>query len=97
MPKQHRLGALEVGIPGQNRLAIAFRHLYQAGLQLRDGGDTLDQGGARKQARIGSDLIVATTRGVESAGRFANAANNLRFHQAVDVFVVAIQRRRLAH
>src|SRR5262249_23748488 len=89
--EQHGLRALQVGIAGHDALALALRRLEQRADQLDEAADSLDEGIARKEARIGGDLVVAAARGVQSQRWLADALVQLRLDQRMDVLVGSIE------
>ena len=86
MAERHRLRDLQMGKAGHDAARMFFGARQQRRLdRAKARVDPLARG-ARPQAEIGRDLIVARARGVEASGGFTDQFLEPRFDGHVDVF-----------
>ena len=85
MADRDRLGALQVGVAGDDGLRAGVRAVEQSKLEAGDRpGEQIDFGAA-VESGVGGDLIVALARGVEFRASGTNAFGQLRLDVHVDV------------
>ena len=85
MGEQDRLGRLDVGGPGQDRVAVALGELDERPLEVEDGRvETVDRP-AGPQSQVRGDLVVPRAAGVELAGDRADPLGQRRLEVHVDV------------
>ena len=99
----HRLGSLQVGVPGHDQLLRPRREADQGATQLHhpivQRGDRLHA----PQAHVGGGLVVAGTARVQLPARVAHLLDQQPLHQGVDVLVLhrgwvrILQTRRNRH
>ena len=86
MAERHRLRDLQVRKAGHDAVRMFVGAREQRGLHCGEPGVDALARGARPQAEIGRDLVVARARGVEAPGGFADDLLQPRFDGHVDVF-----------
>jgi hypothetical protein len=89
--QQHRLGVLEVGVPGQVGIARFPRTLEQDFLKRYDAPANLGQRTLGEQPHVGGHLVVAAPPRVEPATNLASDLGDTPFDGSVDIFVAGFE------
>ena len=89
--EQHRLGPLEVGVPGQVGVARLHGPVQQGVLELDHRRADRQQLPARVEPEVGGDLVVAAPPGVELGPDVAGELGHPAFHRRVDVLVPGLE------
>ena len=89
VPEGHRLGRLQVGEAGHDRIGMGLGLVDQGRLQVLQVGVQAVDGVAHPEAQVRRDLVVARARGVQPAGRRADQFGEPR----LDIHVYVFQRR----
>ena len=87
MGEQHRLGALEMGVPGQVHIARLDGAIEQDDLQVGHGAGDVDELALRPQPQVGGHLIVAAARGVQLGAGRTGELGHPPLDRGVDVLV----------
>ena len=86
MRRQHRLGALEVRVAGQNDAGLALGRCYEGPLQVGEKAVEFVDRVANPELHVGDDLIVAAAAGVQLAAHVAELRDEGTLDVRVDVF-----------
>ena len=89
--KSHRLRTLQMGITRHYRILIGLRGFHQRALQLTVCRQQFSHGVFTPKLKIGSDLVVTATAGVQFFAQLADFIDKLPFHPAMDIFSIALQ------
>jgi hypothetical protein len=89
-----RLGALQMGVAGQDRVDVLARTLGQDAPQLRQAMTRGMRRVPQVQRQIGRDLVVAAATGVQAARNRPDALAQPRLHVHVDVLEARIELER---
>ena len=84
--RQHRLGALQVRVAGQDQVAVALGRGQQGALQFLQPAVEVVDGVAHPELHVGDDLIVAAAAGVQLAAEVAETLDQGALDVRVDVF-----------
>ncbi len=87
MSKGHRLGTLQMGVPGHERGLMCFCNFNKGRLQSLDGIIQKWKRIQHPQAEVGCDLIVAASSGVQFASRGADEFAKSALDGGVNIFV----------
>ena len=94
MREHDRLGSLEMGVPGQIRLAACHSPSEQRLTKPVDPMCNLDELTLGIQAQVGRDLIVAAATRVQTGARFTSQLSDASLDRRVNVFIGTVKRKR---
>ena len=87
MAEQHRLGTLQMRVPGHDGVDVRLRRLAQRQLQRGDAFAHARDRVLQEHAHVGDDLVVTAARRVELCADCAGLLDEAALDRHVDVFV----------
>ena len=89
MGEEDGLGALEVGVAGNGRGDLALGEVEQGALEGAELADAPGGFGARVEAEVGGDLVVAGSPRVELGADVGGALRDEALDEGVDILVLS--------